>query len=165
MVKPISKWEAKEHYEFFVSLPKGIGNKMFTLFKFDGQEIFTGQYNVVSNLVKSIESEEYQKYDNERISIIRKYAKKDSFGRVLSVDGEIEVEPKDLETVKSEMFNLTETFKEAIVEYDKNFNEIWELTNSEKVDLDIPKIKLKDIPDELSEQELMYIYKHFLNRE
>lgn len=164
MIKTISKWEAKEHYDFFSSLPKGVGSKHFMLFKFDGIEIFKSQHQVVFNMIKSIETEDYNNYDKERVAIVQQYAKKDSFGRIVTMNGEVEVDPSSVEDAQNKIFELNEKYKDIIVDHDKNFNEIWELTHGETVEIEIPQIKFEDIPDGLSESEMNYIFKHFLVR-
>lgn len=164
MVKTVSKWDAKEHYEFFMTLPKGIGTKHFLLFKFDGIEAFKSQHTIISNMISSIKTDEYQAYDKERIDIVQAYAKKDSFGRILTPNGEIEVEPSDVETVKTKVDELNEKYKDVIVDHDKNFNEIWELSHNETVEMEVPQIKFDDVPEGLSEFEMNYIFKHFLVR-
>ena len=164
MIKTVSKWNATEHYEFFSTLPKGVGSKHFLLFKFDGVEVFKSQHTVISNMVKSIETDDFQAYDKERIEIIKTYAVKDKFGRIISSNGELEVEPTKAEEVQTKISELNEKYKEAIVEHDKNFNEIWELAHNESEEMNVPQIKFEDVPEGLSEYEMNYIFKHFLLR-
>ena len=164
MKNTINKWEAKEHYEFFYSLPKGIGNKAFLLFKFDGVENFKNSYTVISNMIKSVETEAYQEFEKERFEIIRKYAVKDEFGRIVPTDGEVEIVDGKMEEVKIVMATLNEKYKDAILEYDTNFNEIWEVAHKEEVEVDIPMISFDDVPEGLSETEMNYIFKYFLKR-
>lgn len=165
MKKMISKWDVKEFYEFFTNLPKNIGNKHFLLFKFDGIEGCKGVHSIVTNLLKSIETEEYTEMEKKKIEIVNSKANRDSFGRVIfSKNGEVSFPEKEIKKVQKEIDKLNEEYKEVIITYDKDFNEIYELTNTEQVEVDIPMIEFDNVPDGLSEDEVNFIFKNFLKR-
>ena len=165
MKKNVSKWEAKEFYEFFTNLPKNIGNKHFLLFKFDGIESCKGIHTIVTNLLKSVESEEYLEMEKKKIEIVNTKALRDNFGRVIfSKNGEVSFPEKEIKKVQKEIDKLNEDYKEVIINHDKDFNEIWELTNSEQVEIDVPMIEFENIPEGLSEEETNFIFKNFMKR-
>ena len=115
--------------------------------------------------MKSVESEEYSELEKKKIEIVNTKALRDNFGRVIfSKNGEVSFPEKEIKKVQKEIDKLNEDYKEVIINHDKDFNEIWELTNSEQVEVDVPMIEFENIPEGLSEEETNFIFKNFMKR-
>lgn len=164
MKKTITKWNAKEYFDFFSSLPKGLGNNVFKLFKFDGLEATRAQHDIVQSLFSSIESDEYLSCIKEKKHIIDTYAIKDQYGRPKYKGASIEVQPEDVVKVQEEIAKIDEKYKDAIIDHDSEYNEVYELVNKETVEVEIPTIHFCNIPDEIGEDDFQFIHKHFLMR-
>lgn len=110
----------------------------------------------VESLQKSIDmTEEYKEFDAKRIELAKKHAKKDKNGEPLVVDknyvpgNEAELE-KEFAVLKEENKELVEARKKQMDE----FNELLDKQN----DVKLYKINIKDIPEEISSQQMTQIF-------
>lgn len=110
----------------------------------------------VESLQKSIDmTEEYKEFDAKRIELAKKHAKKDKNGEPLVVDknyvpeNEAELEKK-FAVLKEENKELVEARKKQMDE----FNELLDKQN----DVKLYKISIKDIPEEISSQQMTQIF-------
>lgn len=127
-------------------------------------------YSVVKNIKKlqpEIESlqkafknsDEFNEYNNKRVNILKKYSRKDANGEAITktINKEKHFDIIETEEFKKELDLLISENKDIIEKKEKEikeFNELLETENS----IELFKIKLSDIPDGITTEQLAGIY-------
>lgn len=130
-----------EAQEFEKTLERGFSRKL--------------AYNISKNknklkpIVKAFQeaikpSEEYTKYDMERVELAKKHAKKDKDGNPVISSFEYVLEDK--EAFEKELETLREKFKEAVEEHKKKAEESETLLDNDE-EVELVKLKIQDFPD------------------
>ncbi len=101
-------------------------------------------------------SKDFEAYDNARVEIARKYAKKDEKGEPEVKDGSY-VLNGDKENFEKEIAKLQKTHEKAIKEREKQVKDFKELLEKETT-IALHKIKLTDIPEDITSQQMSAIY-------
>lgn len=107
-------------------------------------------------------SDKFMEYDNKRVEIVKKYAKKDEKGQpVLETDAKTQKQNfiiDDLKGLEEEVKPLKEEYKETISEYEnqiKDYNDLLETTS----DIELYKVKLGDLPKDITVEQQGAIFK------
>jgi hypothetical protein len=110
----------------------------------------------IESLQKVVEqSEDFKKFEQERIELAKKYAKKNESGEPIEEKGQYILEDK--EAFKKEFDDLKEKNKEVIEAREaqiKEFNELLEKEN----DIKFHKISIKDVPEDIATVQMNQIY-------
>lgn len=94
-------------------------------------------------------SEEFKKFESDRVQLIKKYAEKDSNGELVFVDAEkTSVKIIDRDGLKSEFDKLLEDYKVTVDEQESKEKEFNKLLDTE-VDVDVVTIPISLFPQEL----------------
>lgn len=110
----------------------------------------------VESLQKAQEpTEDYQKFDKERIALAQKHAKKDEKGEPVTEGNSYVLEDqagfqKDFEKVKK-------TYAKTIEEQETRIKEFNELLEKEVV-VELHKVKIADVPQEITSQQMTQIF-------
>jgi hypothetical protein len=110
----------------------------------------------VESLQKAIEqSEDFKKFEQERVELAKKHAKKNENGEPIEEKGQYIIEDK--EAFKKDFTDLKEKNKEVVEareEQIKEFNELLEKENEIK----FHKISIKDVPEDITTVQMNQIY-------
>jgi hypothetical protein len=110
----------------------------------------------VESLSKAQESsKEFVEYDNARIELAKKHAKKDDKGEPVVEKNSYVIENQ--EAFDKEFETLKKTHKKALDEREnqiKDFNDLLE----KETDIQFHKIKLEDVPEDISTEQMTTIY-------
>ncbi len=88
-------------------------------------------------------------YEQKRVELLNKYGEKDENGNLKTDTMGNVVIPEDKRSeFDNEMKKLMEEYKEDIDKFNKKLEEHNEFLN-EEIDFELPKLKLKDLPDNL----------------
>lgn len=99
-------------------------------------------------------SELYKEYEKERIELCKKMASKDEKGKPIIEENAYKFDDK--EAFEAELDKLKKKHKEAVEEREKQAKEVEELF-SMKSKIKLHKIKIDDVPQEISTKELSSI--------
>jgi hypothetical protein len=103
-------------------------------------------------LEKSAEaSEEYKGYEKERIALCEEHAEKDKDGKANIVSGAYDI--KDRATFDKALDALKETHKKALDDHANHVKDFEVLLETES-EVEIHKIKLEEVPQEISVKQL-----------
>lgn len=100
-------------------------------------------------------SEEYAKYEEERVALAQSHARKDANGNPIVSGDRYVIENSDVFGKKFSKLKLKH--QKAIAEWEKKMKEL-ETLLEEKASVELHRIKLKDVPDEISVGQLSEIY-------
>lgn len=110
----------------------------------------------IEALQKAVEqSEDFKKFEQERIELAKKHAKKDEKGEPVLKNNNYQLEDED--AFKVEFESLKEKNKEVIEAREaqtKEFNELLEKEN----DIKFHKISIKDVPEDITTVQMNQIY-------
>jgi len=108
----------------------------------------------IESLQKIVEpSEEYQKFDKERIEMVEKFAKKDEKGKAIQVNNNYEIEEGKQEELDKEFGILKMEHQEAFDAREKQIAEYNELLKTE-LTIVLHKIALADVPQNITVQQM-----------
>ncbi len=93
-------------------------------------------------------SEDFAKYENERIGLAKKYSEKDEKGEAIIIGQEYKI--IDGKRFNAELVPLQKRYKKAIEERKNQLNELNELLKEEAETKSFYKIKLCDTPDSIT---------------
>jgi len=102
-------------------------------------------------VLDKIQAEEFDKYNKERIIIAKKHADKDTDEKPIIINDNYKI--SDMISFNKEFEKLKEKYKEIVAitsEFDNENNKLLD----EDVGIDFNKIKLSDLPDELSQSQI-----------
>jgi hypothetical protein len=102
-------------------------------------------------IMSVVSTEEYNKYDKERVELAERHAKKDENGKAISKDNKYELE--DEKAFEAEFETLKDTHKEAIEARRAQIEEQNELLKTEST-ITLYKVKLEDLPKDISVVEM-----------
>ncbi len=104
-------------------------------------------------------SEEFNKFDNERVELAKKYAKKDETGKpvLVTVDKNTQYVIEDQKKFDKELEELKETHKVAFEAREKQLKDFEVLLDTENP-IKLFKIKLSDVPEAIKTEQLNGIY-------
>jgi len=91
-------------------------------------------------------NEEYVEFDNKRVAIVEKHAKKDEYGNPVIKNDSYDV---DVDLVKPEVGELEKEYKKVIDDRKKQIEEFNALL-AEEVEIDIHTVQLKETPEDIS---------------
>lgn len=100
-------------------------------------------------------SPEFKEFDEKRIALAIKYAKKNEVGQPATENGAYILE--DQEAFNKEFTPLKEEYKEALDKREEQLKEYEELLKKE-TKLELHKISLADVPKEISVEQMVSIY-------
>lgn len=103
------------------------------------------------------QSDEFKKYESERVELCIKYAEKDKKGNPVMVNNNYKIEEKKEKTFEKEFEKLQKEHKSSIKEREKQFEEYNKLLE-EKVEIKLHKIKEEDIPEDITTNQLDSIF-------
>jgi hypothetical protein len=110
----------------------------------------------IESLQKAVEqSEDFKKFEQERIELAKKYAKENDSGEPVEENGKFILEDK--EAFKKDFADLKEKNKGVIEAREaqiKEFNELLEKEN----DIKFHKISIKDVPEDITTVQMNQIY-------
>jgi len=123
-------------------------------------------YAVIKNInkikpeVEAIEktlqfSEEFGKFDKERIELAKKYAKKDDKGEAEIKNDTYVME--DTTKFDEEFLALKETYKKEIEEREKQIEEYQNLLK-EEAKIELHKVNLENVPEDIETKQMNSIY-------
>lgn len=100
-------------------------------------------------------TKEFMAFENGRIELAKKHSKKDDKGNPVIADNQYEVEDKD--KFEESFLELREKHKEAIDKREKQAEEYNKLL-AEESKIELHKIKMSDVPDNISPEQLAAIF-------
>ena len=100
-------------------------------------------------------TEEYTKYDKERVELAKKYSKKDNNGEPVVKDNAFDIE--DTASFEKDLKELQEKHKEAIDSRENQIKEFEKLLE-EKNDVELFKIPYTDVPEQITGEQLKGIF-------
>lgn len=110
----------------------------------------------IEALQKSVEmTEEFQKYEEERIALARNHAVKDEKGVAMMKDGSFVI--ADMDAWKKDFKEFNEPYKEVIAKRDEQIKEYNKLLE-EEVAVELYKIKMEDVPQDITTGQLEGIF-------
>jgi hypothetical protein len=109
-------------------------------------------------------TEEYQKFEKERIALAQKHAKKDDQGEAVTEDviqnGVVVKKVFVLENKEAfleEVKDIQEKHKEAIDAWEAQLKEFDQVLEKEE-EIKLYKIKIEDVPEEITSQQMTHIF-------
>lgn len=102
------------------------------------------------------ETEEFKKYDAERIELCKKHAKKDEKGEAMLLGGKYDIE--DMEAFTVEFDALKETHKAALDERKAQLEGFDALLEAENTSVSLFKIDISEVPEEVTTSQMGVIY-------
>ena len=116
--------------------------------------------NILKVEVQALETarkttEDYNKFDKERIALATKHAKKDDNGKPIVVGQNFEIE--NMEEFEYELAVLKEKHKEAIEKREAQLKDFEDLLQKE-VEIKLHKIALEDVPQSITTKQMTDIY-------
>lgn len=100
-------------------------------------------------------SNDFKVYDNERVEIAKKYAKKDENGEPVIKDDTYVFDNK--EAFDKEVAKLQKLHAKAIEEREKQINDFKDLLEKE-TPIELHKVNITDIPEDITSQQMLAIY-------
>lgn len=97
---------------------------------------------------------EYAKFEDARVELLKKYAKKDEKGEFVIVDNSYELEDKV--TFEKEYKVLKEEHKEVLDARTEQMKEYAELLDKENT-IELHKIKFSDVPEDISTEQMVAV--------
>ena len=165
MERTVSKWEALEHYNFFESIKTDVGNKFFSLFRFNGNLAFKKQAEIARQMLDSSRNDGFVKFEKEKNDLVLTFSEKDEDGKPKIVDGMVNIPSDVINGYYTALKELEDAYKEDIVKHDADFNETVEAIKADTFKVDFPKIKFEHIPENLSSEKCEYIFVNFLDKD
>ena len=93
-------------------------------------------------------SEEYAKYNNLRLSILAKYAKKDENGNPIITNDQVNIPQEAIQDASKEVETLMVTHKDVIEKFETVKRE-FEAFVKEEIEVELPKISFEHFPTEI----------------
>lgn len=125
-----------------------IYNKYFLLAITHAKSLLAPIVKDVEEKTKEIYSEEYAKFTNLRLSILRKYAQKDAQGNPIVINDQVQVPQEQVADVSKEVESLVVEHKAAIEKFElakKNFEDFIK----EEIEIELPKISFQHFPTDI----------------
>lgn len=97
-------------------------------------------------------SEQYKQFEEERLELLRKYAKRDEQGNIVYQDKAKSSVVIDNEEGKQKLQELLNKYKDAIEERNKQLNQLRKTIASESIQLQLPKLTLDDLDPDLPQE-------------
>jgi len=98
-------------------------------------------------------SDDYSEYENARNEIIKKYADKDSDGKIITKDGAIRLSDGLVDHCKKAIIEIEDKYKEVLDKRDKDY-ENFEKILDETIAVEVETVEWEFVPDTI-EQSLM----------
>ncbi len=106
-------------------------------------------------------SEEFQKYDKERLELAEKHAKKNKDGqpnKITDLDNNTQsYDIENEEKFQKELKKLQSKYKDALEEREKQIEKYKELLQ-EEADVELYKIKVEDLPEDITPQQMTNLF-------
>ena len=97
-------------------------------------------------------SEQYKQFEEERLELLRKYAKRDEQGNIVYQDKTKNSVVIDSEEGKQKLQELLDKYKDAIEERNKQLDQLRKTIASESIQLQLPKLTLDDLDPDLPQE-------------
>ena len=97
-------------------------------------------------------SEQYKQFEEERLELLRKYAKRDEQGNIVYQDKAKSSVVIDNEEGKQKLQELLNKYKDAIEERNKQLNQLRKTIASESIQLQLPKLTFDDLDPDLPQE-------------
>lgn len=99
---------------------------------------------------------EFLEFDEKRVAIVKKYAKKDDKGEFVVKDNQYDV-AENKEVVEKEVSTLREENKSIVEAHDKQMAEYNALLDQE-TNIELYKVKLENVPKDITAAQMKEIY-------
>ncbi len=126
----------------------------FAYFVVKNMKILQSEIAVFEDIIKP--SEKYVEYEQKRLDICKKYAEKDENGNC-KIENDKFVGCENNEEFNKEIQQLNNEYAEVILKRNQQLKEIEQILEEENNNIKLMKIKVEDIPKNITVKQMMVI--------
>lgn len=135
---------------------KGLSGVQFNYSTIRNLKILQSTIEDVQNASKA--SEEFLKYDQERVELAESFAEKDEKGNAIIIENKYHIQKKHKKTFEEKIEELRAKYSDAIAQREKQINELNDMLQNDSIELELATFKLEQLPQELTTEQIAGIY-------
>ena len=132
---------------------KNIKNTKFAYAITKNTRLIDAELEIMKEIAQSGVPEKLQEFESKRKELIEKYAEKNEDGTFKTVNGNYDVQGDNLVAFQTDYDALTKEYADTLAENEANNAKVDGMLK-EEIDLALIKVKVDNLPDDLSAEEL-----------
>ena len=132
---------------------KNIKNTKFAYAITKNTRLIDAELEIMKEIAQSGVPEKLQEFESKRIGLIEKYAEKNEDGTFKTINGNYDVQGDNLVAFQTDYDTLTKEYADTLAENEANNAKVDGMLK-EEIDLALIKVKVDNLPNDLSAEEL-----------